>query len=89
MDDYEGDFEAIAHFLNPTEAHVMCSCLVAGGVPAMVADANLVQMNDLLTFAVGGVRLLVPASYMTKAKEIIEAFNRGDLALPDDDEPPR
>lgn len=86
MDDSEGDFEIFAHYLNPTDAHVICSCLVAGGVPAMVADANLVQMNDLWAFAVGGVRILVPTSHMAKAREIIEAFERGDLALSDSDE---
>ena len=86
MDDYEGDFETIAHFLNPTEAHVICSCLVAGGIPAMVADANLVQANALLTIAVGGVRVLVPAMYLAAAKKLIDAFNRGDLALPEGEE---
>ena len=86
MNDSEDDFEAFAHYLNPTDAHVICSCLVAGGVSAMVADANLVQMNDLWAVAVGGVRILVPTSHMTKAREIIEAFERGDLALSEDDE---
>jgi len=86
MDDSEDDFEIFAHYLNPTDAHVICSCLVAGGVPAMVADANLVQMNDLLAFAVGGVRVLVPTSHMAKAREILEAFDRGDLTLSENDD---
>lgn len=86
MKDFEGDFEIFAHYLNPTDAHVICSCLVAGGVSAMVADANLVQMNDLWAVAVGGVRILVLTSQMTKAREIIEAFERGDLALSENDE---
>ena len=86
MDDSEDDFEIFAHYLNPTDAHVICSCLVAGGVPAMVADANLVQMNDLLAFAVGGVRILVPTSHKAKAREILEAFDRGDLTLSENDD---
>src|SRR5450759_1689386 len=44
---YEGYFETVARFLNPTGAHIMYACLEAAGVPACVADANLVKMNSL------------------------------------------
>jgi hypothetical protein len=81
---YEGDFETVARFLNPTDAHITCACLEAAGVPAFVADANLVQLNSLLAIALGGVRVLVPASRVAEAKDVIRAFNRGDFALPDD-----
>ena len=87
MSDDDGDYEIFAQVLNPTEAHVLCSCLVAGGVPAMLADANLVQTNDLLSLAVGGVRILVPAAYLTKARDVLDAYERGDLALSDDEIP--
>ena len=82
--EFEGDFETVARFLNPTDAHLLCSCLEAAGVPAVVADANLVQTNSLWAIAVGGVRVLVRDSRVAEAKEIIEAFDRGDFALPDD-----
>jgi len=82
--EYEGDFVTVAQFLNPTDAHIVCSRLEASGVPAVVADANLVQMNSLWAVAVGGVRIRVPASRVEEAKEVIDAFNRGDFALPDD-----
>ncbi len=85
-DKYEGDFVTIAQYINPINAHIVCSCLEAAGVPAVVADANLVQMNSLLTFAVGGVRIRVPAARVSEAKDVIAAFNRGDFALPDDGE---
>lgn len=81
---YEGDFETVARFLNPTDAHITCAYLEAAGVPAFVADANLVQLNSLLAIALGGVRVLVPASRVAEAKDVIQAFNRGDFALPDD-----
>ncbi|HEY0665012.1 MAG TPA: DUF2007 domain-containing protein [Gallionella sp.] len=84
--EYEGDFEVVARFLNPTDAHIVCSCLEAAGVPAIVADANLVQTNSLWAIAIGGVRILVPATRLGEAKEVIEAFNRGDFALSDDGE---
>ncbi len=81
---YESDFETVAQFLSPTDAHVVCSCLKAAGVPAFIADANHVQMNALLSIALGGVRVMVPVTRMTEAEEVIAAFNRGDFALPDD-----
>ena len=85
VDGSDGDFEIFAQVLDPTEAHLRCACLVAGGVPAMLADANLVQTNELLTLAVGGVRILVPTAYMARAQSIIEAFESGDLELSDDE----
>lgn len=81
---YEGAFETVARFLNPTDAYIICACLEAAGVPASVADANLVQMNNLWAIALGGVRVLVPATRVAEAKDVIAAFNRGDFALPND-----
>jgi hypothetical protein len=83
-DGYEGDFVTVARFLNPTDAHIICACLEAAGIPAFVADANLVQMNSLWAIALGGVRVLVPATRVAEAKHVIAAFNRGDFALPND-----
>lgn len=80
---YEGDFETVARFLNPTDAYIVCSCLVAAGIPALVADANLAQMNSLWTVAIGGTRVLVTAAHFAEARKVIEAFNRGDFALTD------
>jgi hypothetical protein len=79
-----GGLQTVARFLNPTDAHIISACLEGTGVPSIVADANLVQMNSLWSIALGGVRVLVPASRVAEANDVIEAFNRGDLALPDD-----
>lgn len=85
--EYAGDYETVARFLNPVNAHLVCSCLQAAGLPAIVADAQLVQTNSLWAPALGGARVLVPARYVADAKEVIAAFNSGALALRDDDEP--
>lgn len=85
-EEYKGDFAMVAQFLNPTDAHVLCSCLIASGIPAVLADANLVQVNALWAIALGGTRLLVPATYVAEALALIDAYDRGDLALPDNDE---
>ncbi len=83
--DYAGDFEMVARYLNPTDAHVVCSCLKMAGIPAVVADAQLVQTNSLWAVALGGARILVPALHVAEAKAVIAAFERGEFALRDDD----
>ena len=59
------------------------ACLQANGVPAFVADANLVQTNMLLSIAVGGVRLQVPEAKFVEAEAILAAYDRGEFALDD------
>jgi hypothetical protein len=82
----EGDFEVAGRFLSAMDAHVVCDCLKAAGVPALVADANLGQTNTLWAIALGGTRVLVPPSRMDEAQQVIAAFHRGDFALRDDDD---
>ncbi|MCF8184158.1 MAG: hypothetical protein K9J43_04200 [Polynucleobacter sp.] len=82
LDDvYHGDMTIVARNLVATEAHVLCSCLRAGGVPADSGDTNLVQMHSLLTIAVGGACVRVPENYLAEAQEIIAAFKRGEFQL--------
>ncbi|MET3132983.1 Zn-dependent alcohol dehydrogenase [Oxalobacteraceae bacterium GrIS 1.11] len=78
------DFCSVGNYLVPTDALIVQGCLVAAGVPAVLADANLVQTYSLLTSALGGVRILVPSSHLAQARAIIAAFERGDYQLEDD-----
>jgi hypothetical protein len=73
--------ETIAIFLTPTEAHVLQGLLEAEGIHAVVADGEMVQMNELLSPALGGVRVLVPRSALERAHEIKAAVARGDYRL--------
>lgn len=81
---YLGDLQPVASFFNATDAQVLLSCFQVSGVPALLADANLIQTCSLLTPALGGVRILVPAAYVAQAREVLAAFERGDLRLDDD-----
>jgi hypothetical protein len=74
----------VATYYIPTDAHIVRGCLVAAGIPAVIADDQLVQTDSLLTPALGGVRILAPASYLQQAKEVIDAFNRGEYQLDED-----
>lgn len=77
------DLFSIAQYDQPTEAYIVQGCLVASGIPAVVADDQLNQVDSLLTPALGGVRIRVPAEYIQQAKEVIAAFNRGEFTLAD------
>jgi len=78
------DLFIVAQYLVPTEAHLAQGCLAASGIPAVVADDNLAQAYSLIAPAMGGVRVLVPASFVQQAQEVLAAMERGDFALRDD-----
>lgn len=78
------DWTAVARSLDPTEAHLWCGCLQAAGLDAMVVDAHLVQTHSLLGVAVGGVRVMVPATQLELAEEVLARFHAGVFELPDE-----
>jgi hypothetical protein len=75
------DLFAIAKYLVPLEATLAQGCLVAAGIPAVLADAHLMQTDLLLAPALGGVRILVPREYLQQAGAVLEGLARGDYAL--------
>jgi hypothetical protein len=54
-----GAVQTIATFSKPEDAHLLRMRLNAGGIEAFVQDENMVQMDWLLSNAVGGVRVQV------------------------------
>ena len=80
------DLFIVARYLVPMDATLMQGCLVASGIPAVLADAHLMQTDLLLAPALGGVRILVPSTYVQQAQSVMEAFERGDFALDDNAE---
>ena len=81
-DPAQGDWKTLVTFFNPTEAFLLRGCLQAGGVPAAVADAHLVQTHLLLASAIP-VRVMVPQTRFTEAEAVVAAFQRGDFSLDD------
>lgn len=81
---YDGDFVAVARLDNPLEAPLLCHFLVSCGVPAMLADADTVRAYNLWALAVGGIRLLVPASRVAEARELLAAFRAGEVTVEGD-----
>lgn len=78
------DLITVAQFMVPTDAFMAQGCLVAAGIPAVVADANHAQAYQLIIPALGGVRVQVPEAYLQQAHEALQALARGDFALDED-----
>lgn len=78
---YLGDFKIVARLLDTSEAHFLKHHLESCSIPAVVADANLVQVNPFLVGAVGGVSVRVPQAFMQEAVEIVAKFQGGEFAL--------
>ncbi len=79
--DYLGDMVTLEKGLDPTDAHLLCSLLQRFGIQADAGDTNLVQTYALLSIALGGVRIRVPAAQLKDATEILAAYRRGEFAL--------
>lgn len=77
----ERDLYVVARYMIPIDASLAQGCLEASGIPAMLADAHLMQTDLLLAPALGGVRLLVDAANVQQAYAVLEALARGDFAL--------
>jgi hypothetical protein len=74
-----GDLVLVARYSTAAGAHILKSRLELEGVPATVADDNMAQ--TLGWVPIGGVRVLVPDSYIQRAREIVRAIERGDYTL--------
>jgi hypothetical protein len=78
------DLFEVARYLAPMEARLAQGCLEASGIPAVLADEQLVQTNQLWAPALGGVRILVPQEFVQQAEAVLEALRRGEFELGDD-----
>jgi Putative prokaryotic signal transducing protein len=77
------DYAIAARCLDPTQAHVLRGCLQAAGIAAAVADDHHSQVDQLISPAMGGARVLVHERDLRAARDVLAAFERGDLALKD------
>ncbi|WP_296944321.1 hypothetical protein [uncultured Massilia sp.] len=78
------DLFEVARYLVPMQARLVQGCMVASGIPAVLADDQLMQADLLLAPALGGVRILAPRAYLQQAQAVLEAFERGEFALDED-----
>ena len=83
---HPGDLVIVARVFNTLEAEMLRGCLEAEGIPARLGDAQMIQTDTLLTGALGGVRVMVPAPFEDTARRTVAAFDRGEFAI--DELPP-
>jgi len=75
------DFETIFTTLDWHQAQVFKGRLEAEGIPMYVGDAHTNQTDPLLSPALGGFRIRVPAERAKEAKEILAAIQAGKFAI--------
>src|SRR3954464_9164202 len=71
--DYPACMETIATFSKPEDAHLLRMRLEAAGIEAFVQDENVIQMDWLLSNAVGGVRVQVGNDDVAAALDLVSA----------------
>jgi len=69
----------VAHYFEPSEAHVVRALLASAGLHATVADEHHVIANYPISTALGGVRVQVPHEEVEAAKGLIAAYANGEL----------
>lgn len=65
--------KTIATFSKPEEAHLFRTRLEAAGISAFVQDEHVVQLNWLLSNAIGGVRVQIAEDDLESASEFLAA----------------
>ncbi|HKC59812.1 MAG TPA: DUF2007 domain-containing protein [Myxococcales bacterium] len=67
----------VATFALPTEAEMARGLLESNGIQALLRDEGLVGVHPLLSNAVGGVKVVVPAEDAERAREILNDAGEG------------
>ena len=78
------DLVTVAVFSNPLKANVLRACLEAHGIFAFIWGEHT-ETRLFFPIGTGGVRVQVPDTQLAQAKEVMAAWERGELAI--DDEP--
>ncbi|TNF47008.1 DUF2007 domain-containing protein, partial [bacterium] len=71
-----------ARFIQPWRADLALSLLRSEGVAGYLADDHLARTEPVSSILAGGIRLLVERKDLSRAREILNRAEQGDLALP-------
>ncbi|NKB54861.1 MAG: hypothetical protein GKS00_00835 [Alphaproteobacteria bacterium] len=61
----------IARYYDNPSAEVACSVLNDAGIPCWVFDRQFAHQHVSRLFAIGGIRLMIPAAHVDEAREIL------------------
>jgi hypothetical protein len=65
------EWTTVDRFFHPTDAHIAAGRLESEGIPVFLLGINHASVNWLLSNALGGIRLQVPAQYVDEARAIL------------------
>jgi hypothetical protein len=71
--------KTVASFRDPYEAHIARGKLETEGIPTVVLDEHLIQVDWLASQAIGGVKVQVPEEDFVRAREIMTADYEAEL----------
>lgn len=72
----------LARFLSPWRADLALGLLESEGIEAFLADDHLARNEPVSSALAGGIRLLVLEEDLTRAREVLDQAENGNLALP-------
>lgn len=67
----EPRWTTVDRYFHPTEAHIAAGRLESEGIPVYLLGINHASANWLLSNALGGIRLQVPANLADEARDIL------------------
>jgi len=83
----DSNWTTVDRFFHPTDAHIAAGKLESEGIPVFLLGINHASANWLLSNALGGIRLQVPASYVDDARQLLaqiaEPSNDGEDKCPE------
>ncbi len=66
-----GSMVCVATFAFPDEARMARALLESASIPAFLENEHILSLNQLLTSAIGGLPLMVPAAFAEEAREVL------------------
>ncbi|QBQ40698.1 putative signal transducing protein [Sphingobacterium psychroaquaticum] len=76
--------EILKTFDNPIDAHLLKSKLESEDIACYILDENIVGLNPLLNIAVGGIKLMVAAADLDRARLVLQEIDNTPLLTDQD-----
>ena len=83
----DSNWTTVDRFFHPTDAHIAAGKLESEGIPVFLLGINHASANWLLSNALGGIRLQVPANQVDDARQLLaqiaEPSDVGEIECPE------
>lgn len=76
----------VARFPDLYEAELAAAFLASHEIDAVVADRHLSTIDPLMQRALGGLRLMVPANQVPRARSLLDRVADGEFTSPEGDD---